>query len=483
MVLTISIFDGKTGSLKSALQTSSFTLGIGYTEPFTSTFQFVKSDGWMERIAQGDLVYISRINLKGSYFDDRGYLGFVSMVRESDKDLSISSKDYNCIFDNAVDQTWSPVNLKWDLLQLMDAIKVAKCSPPWWKAVTFDTSAETAGNRPTSLEAANQDIQPWNLVNLAYKYGIIIVPTVSIWENSIEVNITIKQKPYDRALNIDQKFITNLGFSLGGNDATNIVAFIPSSDNALHTDRSYFILNNSGEVEGPFQELDVNMLARMRLPLKASNKYYSDEDYDLDEFKEEANDTLLGNNQYHEISVSFPESMISSALFRERPMVSIHHDGSTIDSSPRQISYSNNLSNVSIKFGFNDNTVTGAIKKALSTGSSTLNSRIESLSSRIDAIQSGGIGITFGDGFIKNGSSLMLDFGNYVQPKIKSGNSDPTEKAKYEGEFYINISTGKVFRSGTDLSWTIIGDISNGLSVLFKETSADTMTIEFTEDN
>lgn len=482
MVLAISIFDGKTGRLKSALETSSFTLGIGYTEPFTSTFQFVKKEGWMERISLGDLVYISRINLKGSYFDDKGYLGFVSMVRESDKDLSISAKDCNTIFDGTIAQTWSPVNLKWDLIMMMDAIKVAKCSPPWWKITAYDSSAESAGNRATSLEASNQDIQPWDLVNLAYKYGIIIIATASIWENSIEVNFTIKQKTYDRNLNIDQKFITNLGFSLGGSDATNIVAFIPSSDNALHTERSYYILNNSGEVEGPFQELDVDMLARMRLPLKATNKYYSDEDYDLDEFKEEADDTLLGNNVYHEITVSFPEKMISSSLFRDRPIVTIHHDGSTIDSSPRQVSYSNNFANVSMKFGFNDNTVTGAIKKALSTGSSTLNSRIENLNRRIDSIQSGGIGFTVGDGLIKNGSSLMLDFGNYVQPKIKSGSSDPTEKAKYEGEFYINITTGKVFRSGTDLSWSIIGDISNGLSVLFKETNSETMTIEFTEE-
>lgn len=85
-----------------------------------------------------------------------------------------------------------------------------------------------------------------------------------------------------------------------------------------------------------------------------------------------------------------------------------------------------------------------------------------------------------GKGLLKENNTLKLDF-SVVQPKISVGNVDPAEKAEYEGEIYINLRSGELFRSDASLSWVRIGDICKGLQVYFREEN-DSMTIEFKEE-
>jgi len=388
MVLTIAVYDGKTGSIKASLLCSSFTFGVDFTSSYASAFTINKDDRWMGRIALGDLLYISPVNLPKCFFDDCGYLGFVSSIKETNRSVSINAKDYYSIFDNQINQNWTPTSLGNDLENMMKAIKSSKCSPPWMSDALYDSSTKKLLESGSLYDGQNQDVSPWDLIKAVYNKGIIAKPVI-IANLSIHFRFEFGITGNETAINIDQAFFTNLNLNLGGSDFTNVIAYNPSEENGLHTDYYYYIYAKDGTVEGPLARLDNSVLQKVKLPLKVENKYYSDEDFDEDSFLEEAANELKNNSNSHEISFSFSERIYSSEKFRSRPITRICHNGEIIRSTPRQFTYSNQLDVVKAVFGYADNTASGAIKRALSSSSSSVESKLSNLSNRIDSVVGG----------------------------------------------------------------------------------------------
>lgn len=112
-----------------------------------------------------------------------------------------------------------------------------------------------------------------------------------------------------------------------------------------------------------------------------------------------------------------------------------------------------------------------------------LSDRIDSLEVRYDNIRKSLLSsINLGEGLVKDENTLRLDFG-VIQPKIKTGYVNPVTEPKTEGEIYINLASGEVFRSDETLKWVRIGDMSRGTRVYFsEENESDCMSIEFKEE-
>lgn len=112
-----------------------------------------------------------------------------------------------------------------------------------------------------------------------------------------------------------------------------------------------------------------------------------------------------------------------------------------------------------------------------------LNDRIDSLEVRYENIRKSLLSsINLGEGLVKDENTLRLDFG-VIQPKIKTGYVDPVTEPKIEGDMYINLATGEVFRSDETLKWVRIGDMSRGTRVYFNEDeSSNRFFIRFKEE-
>lgn len=112
-----------------------------------------------------------------------------------------------------------------------------------------------------------------------------------------------------------------------------------------------------------------------------------------------------------------------------------------------------------------------------------LNDRIDSLEVRFANLRKSLLNsINLGEGLVKDENTLRLDFG-VIQPKIKTGKTDPVDEPKVEGDIYINLTSGSLFRADETLTWIRIGDISRGTRVYFSEDeSSNQFFIRFKEE-